>query len=241
MSTEFAKYRQRDAYHWREASRHPLHGWPYTRSRMAWVVRQCAGARRVLEIGCGDGALLGLLAAAGHEVTGVDRDERALELAAAMLARRGLRVDLHPDLRSVGHRGFDAVVLAEVVEHLDDPATTLAETARLLSPGGRLVLTTPVRLLERPLDPYHVHEFWPEELRALLERFFEQVDVSRLHPAWLVDVMCWGRGRLRPVALLANLVHLLTGVELIDRLGSPLGLYWTQAARASRPRGERAR
>jgi SAM-dependent methyltransferase len=238
VSTEFTKYRTRDAYHWREASRHALYGWPYTRSRMALVVRQCAGARRVLEIGCGDGALLGRLAAAGHEVTGVDRDDRALELAAAMLSRHGLRAELHPDLRFVKHQRFEAVVLAEVIEHLDDPAATLAEAAKLLTADGRLVLTTPVRLFERALDPHHVHEFWPDELRALLERFFEHVESWRLHPAWFVDLMCWGRGRLKPFALVANLVRLVTGVELIDRLRSPLGLYWTQAVVASRPRAE---
>ncbi|HEX3178541.1 MAG TPA: class I SAM-dependent methyltransferase [Methylomirabilota bacterium] len=239
MSVAFAKYDQGDAYHWREASRHVLYGWPYTRSRMAWVVRHCRGSKRVLEIGCGDGALLGRLAAAGHEVTGIDRDDRALGLAATMLSRRGLRAELHPDLRFVKHQCFDAIVLAEVIEHLDDAAGALAAAAKLLTSDGRLVLTTPVRLLERPLDRHHVHEFWPQELRALLERFFEDVQMSRLHPAWLVDLMCWGRGRVKPVAILANLVHLVTGVEVLDRLGSPLGVYWTQGALACRPRGER--
>ena len=240
MTSEFAKYRQRDAYHWCEASRHPLYGWPYTRSRMVWVVRQCAGAKRVLEIGCGDGALLGRLAAAGHEVTGVDRDERALELASVMLSRRRVRAELHADLRFIKHQRFDAVVLAEVIEHLEDPAAMLAEATKLLTSDGRLVLTTPVRLREHPLDPHHVHEFWPDELRALLERFFEHVEMSRLHPAWLVDLMCWGWRRLKPVAVVANIVQLVSGVELLDRLGSPLGLYWTQSAVARGPRPERA-
>lgn len=235
----FAKYRERNAYHWREASLHPLHGWPYTRTRMAWVVRQCAGSRTVLEVGCGDGALLARLAEAGSTVVGVDQDETAIELASRMFARRGLRGEFARDLGAVEPRRFDAVVLAEVIEHLDDPEAMLARLAGLLSAHGRLVLTTPIRLLERPLDVHHVHEFWPEELRALVSRYFERVETIRMHPAWLIDLMCLGVGRIRPVAVLANLVRLCTGIELLDRLGSPLSVFWTQGIVASGPRRER--
>jgi SAM-dependent methyltransferase len=240
VSHEFTKYRQRGAYHWRELSRHPLRGWPYTRSRIEWVVRQCAASRTVLEIGCGDGALLGRLAMAGKAVTGVDSDETALGLARAMFASHGLQGEFYADLKSVPQRPFDAVVLAEVMEHLEDPEGVLAEAIRVLVDDGRLVLTTPIRLLERSLDVHHVHEYWPDELRALLGRYFAEVRVTRMHPAWFVDLMCAGVRGLRPVALLANLVRLLTGVELIDRLGSPLSIYWTQAVVATRPRRDRS-
>src|SRR6266545_3015673 len=107
-------------------------------------------------------------------------------------------------------RRFDAVVLAEVIEHLDDAEAMLARLVDLLSAQGRLVLTTPIRLLERPLDLHHRHEFWPDELRALVGRYFERVDSVRIHPAWLIDLMCIGVGRIRPVAVLANVVRLCT-------------------------------
>ena len=60
-----------------------------------------------------------------------------------------------------------------------------------------------------------------------------------MHPAWLIDLMCLGIGRIRPVAVLANLVRLCTGVELLDRLGSPLSIYWTQGIVAANARRER--
>jgi len=235
----FAKYRERRAYHWREASLHPLDGWPYTRTRMAWVVRQCATSQTILEIGCGDGALLARLAQAGSAVAGVDLDATAVELANRMFAHRGLRGEFFTDLRAVEHRRFDAVVLAEVIEHLDDAEAMLVRVVDLLSVQGRLVLTTPIRLLERPLDVHHRHEFWPEELRALVSRYFESVEIVRMHPAWLIDLMCFGAGRIRPVAVLANLVRLCTGIELLDRLGSPLSVFWTQGLVATKTRRER--
>ena len=235
-SGEFTKYRERGAYHWREASCHLLDGWPYTRSRFAWVVRQCAGSRWALEIGCGDAALLARVARAGIEVTGVDSDETALGLARHEFARGELRGEFHDDLDALKGRKFDVVILAEVIEHVDDAETLLARIVELLSEDGRLVLTTPIRTLERSPDPHHVHEYWPGELQELLGRYFGDVRLSRMHPAWFVDLMCVGVGRIRPFAVLVNLVRLATGIELIDKAGSPLGLFWTQGFVGTRPR-----
>jgi SAM-dependent methyltransferase len=236
VSGEFTKYRERGAYHWREASLHLLDGWPYTRSRIEWVVRQCAGSRRALEIGCGDAALLARVARAGVEVTGVDSDETAVALARQQFARGGLRGELHDDLGAVKGKKFDVVILAEVIEHVDDAEALLAQIVELLSTDGRLVLTTPIRTLERPPDPHHVHEYWPGELQDLLGRYFQDVRLTRMHPVWFVDLVCFGVGRIRPFAMLANLVRLTTGIELIDKVDSRLGLFWTQGVVGTRPR-----
>jgi SAM-dependent methyltransferase len=236
MSSEFTKYRVSGAYHWRQLSLHPLHGWPYTRSRVEWVVRQCAGHSSVLEIGCGDAALLARVARGGAEVTGVDSDETALELARQMFARGRMRGEFHDDLAAINGKRFDAIILAEVIEHVDDADAILTQIVGLLREGGRLVLTTPIRALERPPDPHHVHEFWPSELQALLGRYFNDVQLTRMHPTWFVDLMCMGIGGIRPLAVLANLLRLTTGIELMDRVGSPLGLFWTQGVVAGRPR-----
>ena len=243
MTQEFTKYRERGAYHWRELSRHPIYGWPYTRSRVEWVVRQCVPCMTILEIGCGDGAILGKLAKAGKDVTGVDSDETALRLARQIFDRRGLAGEFHADLSSVKAEQFDAVILAEVIEHLADAESLIAEIPGFLPDSGRLVLTTPIRLLERSHDVHHVHEFWPEELKGLLSRYFEEVQVMRMHPVWLVDLLCFGRKGIRPVAVFANLLKLCTGLELIDLFQSPLSIYWTQAIVATVPRrdGSRAR
>ena len=236
MSGEFTKYRVRGAYHWREASCHLLHGWPYTRSRMEWVARECVGSHRVLEIGCGDAALLARVARADVEVTGVDSDETALVLARRLFARDGLRGEFHHDLAAVKGKRFDAVILAEVIEHLDDADVLLAQVVEFLTDDGRLVLTTPIRTRERSLDPHHVHEFWPGELKVLIGKYFQEVRVAHMHPVWFVDLMCFGVGRVRPLALLANLLRLTTGIELIDKVGSPLDFFWTQGVVGARPR-----
>ena len=230
MSGDFDKYRTRGAYHWRELSRNPFRGWPYTRSRVEWVVRQCGDAERILEVGCGDAAILARLAQRGKIVSGVDVDASAIELARGIFSQKRLVGNFYSRLEEVGPGSFDAIILAEVIEHIEEPHPLLASLTRRMSDSGRLILTTPIRLKEEPQDPHHVHEFTPSELVAELERHFREVRMERMHPVWLIDLMCYTVRGVCPFAVGDNLIRLLTGVELLDRFSSPLSLFWTQGA-----------
>jgi 2-polyprenyl-3-methyl-5-hydroxy-6-metoxy-1,4-benzoquinol methylase len=127
-------------YHY--ASAEPPHTAVYlTPTIMAWCRR--IGARRVLDLGCGNGALCGELSSAGFEVTGCDPSEEGIALA-----RRA-----HPHIRfhvlgaydepaDLG-TGFDVVVSTEVIEHLFLPRLLPRFASRVLRPHGHLVLSTP--------------------------------------------------------------------------------------------------
>jgi 3' terminal RNA ribose 2'-O-methyltransferase Hen1 len=117
-------------------------------------VLKASGAKRVLDLGCGAGALLARLIADGYElVVGVDVSVRSLEEA-----RRRLKLDsmhdaqrerislLHSPLTYRDKRltGFDAAALVEVVEHLDRPRLTAFEQNIFGSARpGTVVVTTP--------------------------------------------------------------------------------------------------
>lgn len=113
------------------------------------------GARRVLDLGCGDGALLTELLAQSQftEIVGTDVSARALELAARRLrldrlpARQQQRIRLWQSAltyRDDRLRGFDAAVLMEVVEHLDPPRLpALAESVFGHARPGTVLVTTP--------------------------------------------------------------------------------------------------
>jgi 2-polyprenyl-6-hydroxyphenyl methylase/3-demethylubiquinone-9 3-methyltransferase len=109
--------------------------------------------RRVLDAGCGGGLVARELAAAGAEVVGVDRSLGSLGVARRAVRRRG------PEgvPRSIGSfrptqgrlerlpfagGSFDAVVAADVLEHLPDLPAAVAELARVLAPGGSFVFDT---------------------------------------------------------------------------------------------------
>jgi 3' terminal RNA ribose 2'-O-methyltransferase Hen1 len=114
------------------------------------AVLKASGARRVLDLGCGPGALLERLRRDGYEaVTGVDVSPRALELAA-----RRLRLERQPDpritlwqspltYRDRRFEGYDAAALVEVIEHFDPPRLAALE-ANVFGAGiACVVVTTP--------------------------------------------------------------------------------------------------
>jgi 2-polyprenyl-3-methyl-5-hydroxy-6-metoxy-1,4-benzoquinol methylase len=125
-----------DAYLEEEAGRRA------TARRLLARIARHAPAGRLLDVGCGHGLLLDEARRAGYAVTGLE-----LSRAAAAHARAELGLDVretaleafaqHADGR------FDAIVCADVLEHLDDPRAALATSAQLLAPGGVLCVVTP--------------------------------------------------------------------------------------------------
>lgn len=124
---------------------------------------------RVLEAGCGEGYGGALLADAGaREVLGVDCDEPTLaHLRASYPAVVALRANLVA--LPLADECVDVVVSSQVVEHLWDQPGFVRECARVLRPGGRLLLSTPNRRTFPPGNIFHSRELDARELAALLE------------------------------------------------------------------------
>ncbi len=115
------------------------------------------GVGRLLDIGTGTGRVLELLAADAEEATGIDRSPEMLRLARGKLAAAGQqRAALQQaDMRSLpfGNGGFDTVTLNQVLHFADEPSVAIAEAARMLADGGKLLIAD-----------YGLHEH--EELRS---------------------------------------------------------------------------
>ena len=149
----------------------------FLEARRSGLFRQWLGeGRRVLDLGCRDGVLTRHYTP-GNDVVGLDIDLAALESAAETLGIRAVHATLNGS--------FDAVVMAEVLEHLPYLPITLAEVRRVLRPGGLLIGSVPLayhlhdrwRVLRGKKllvdgDPTHLQHLTLDDLRALLERFF---------------------------------------------------------------------
>jgi SAM-dependent methyltransferase len=110
------------------------------------LARRCPPGRfRLLDAGCGDGSFLDRLAVQlarpGASYTGVDYAEHQLAKA-ARLPYEFHKCDLGAGI-PLPDGEFDVVHAAEVIEHLLDPDLLLDEAARVLRPGGHVVVTTP--------------------------------------------------------------------------------------------------
>jgi SAM-dependent methyltransferase len=127
------------------ASRNPTRRWLHA-ERRAWIeaaLRRCAPARRALEVGPGSGVYLPLMLSLFEEVTATDVEEAFLVRAREVEGVRVVRDDVTGS--SLPAASFDVVLCSEVIEHLRDPRPALRGLRRLLAPGGRLVLSTPLR------------------------------------------------------------------------------------------------
>jgi len=103
----------------------------------------CPG-KRILEVGCGLGYLTYALRQSGYEAIGIDLSQDAVEKAKAAYGDFYIAEPIEEyALRSEAR--FDAVILVEVIEHLEFPMTVIEKALDLLAPGGSLIVTTPNR------------------------------------------------------------------------------------------------
>ncbi len=107
---------------------------------------------RLLDIGCGGGLLCEPMARLGFSVVGADASERNIAVAGAHAAEGGLNIDYRvatvEALLAAGEPPFDLILNMEVVEHVADPGAFLRDGARLLAPGGLMIVATLNRTLE---------------------------------------------------------------------------------------------
>jgi len=118
---------------------------PSERERPEVTSRLPTGPARILDVGCGSGGLA--LARARHprwKVTGIEKDPRLAALAKERCDTviPGDLTDVLARLSSAGE-SFDAIVFADVLEHLEDPVAALSQARRLAGPETVLVVTVP--------------------------------------------------------------------------------------------------
>lgn len=130
-----------------------------------------AGATRVLDVGCAQGALGALLMERGHSVTGLELDHRLVEAS-----RTRLPDVIEADIEEVAQQHtpvggpYDCVVFADVLEHLRDPWAVVRWGAEQLTDKGSMVISVPnvrhIRLLRTVLATRH----WPYDEVGVFDR-----------------------------------------------------------------------
>lgn len=171
---------------------------------------------RILDAGCGNGYLAGVLLDEGFEVIGVDASAQGIAIARASHPKGHFEcASLYDELGpTIGE--CDAVVSTEVIEHLYDPRRFINGLRRLTRPGGLVILSTPYHGYVKNLalailgrfdrhftslwDGGHI-KFWSRRTlkRLLAENGFEVVDFGgcgRLPYLWKSMVMVARKSRV---------------------------------------------
>jgi SAM-dependent methyltransferase len=240
----FRKYAESGAYHWREVGSGLITHNAFTAERYRRVIDSAAlhEGDKVLDYGCGDGALLGMLhrraGSRGYDLHGFDPNALGAELAVAALEANGVRATIHGSLAAIPDAHFDRVVCTEVIEHASEPEALLRDIARVLKPGGRLVVTTPIRLTENPEDPNHVREWFPVEFVHMFDRGpWRLIAHEQIVPAAAVEVYFWRPllfARVPIFRLLCNLLSIYGGLNAMSWLRMRPRLFMMQVVIAEK-------
>jgi 2-polyprenyl-6-hydroxyphenyl methylase / 3-demethylubiquinone-9 3-methyltransferase len=116
--------------------------------RLDYIARRSRGleGKHALDVGCGGGILAEAMATAGAKVIGIDLSDKALSVARLHQLESGVEVDYRlitaETLAADQPGSFDIVTCMELLEHVPDPASTIAACATLVKPGGLVVFST---------------------------------------------------------------------------------------------------
>jgi SAM-dependent methyltransferase len=151
-----------------------------------------AHGKRVIDLGCGEGYGPALLAGCASRVLGIDIAPEVVSHARETYTAPNLFFEVM-DVGSlrVPPGSFDLALSFQVVEHLADERGYFSEIARVLGEGGAAVLTTPNRLTispgsDKPVNPFHLREYTPDEFRDALAGHFDKVEIRGMfHAGWL--------------------------------------------------------
>ncbi len=151
-----------------------------------WIAGRVAG-QRVIDMACGEGYGSDVLSREAAQVVGVDANPEAFEHARLRYSSANLR--FARALVDEFAEPADAVVFLQTIEHLQDPAAILEHFATLVGRGGTVYLSTPNVLTLAPRgaarsdNPWHVHEYLPEEFARLCRAHFSDVEMYGLFHA----------------------------------------------------------
>ena len=153
-----------------------------------WIAERCGGLD-VVDMACGEGYGVEVLARRARSVTGVEANPEAFEHARAKYTRPG--ITFVRDLVQSYSEPCDAIVFLQTIEHVEDPAGLLARF-RELAPV--VYVTTPNLLTlappgaEKSDNPWHLREYRPEAFRELCGSDAEILGLFHARRLWLHDL-----------------------------------------------------
>lgn len=163
-----------------------------------------------VDVGSGDGYGVRFLAERGARAIGIDREREAVVPANSKYVSERCSF-VQADARAIPlQSGIAALVTSmQVLEHLEEPAEYVAEIRRLLRPDGVAVICTPYSesksfRFQPEVSPYHVQEYDPRNLRALLGLAFGRIEIHGV--------------RFRPGSMPGDSDQRLGKIQTFDRL-----------------------
>jgi 2-polyprenyl-3-methyl-5-hydroxy-6-metoxy-1,4-benzoquinol methylase len=156
------------------ASDNPIH----QRLLKAYYLAQPYINGNVLEIGCGEGRGLDLLAPKSDEYTALDKIQEIIDQLQVSYPKIKFIQGNIPPMSMLKSDTYDVVISFQVIEHIQDDKGYLKEIHRVLKPGGKAIITTPNIKKTLSRNPWHIREYTAEQLTNLAKSIFPTVTMK---------------------------------------------------------------
>jgi ubiquinone/menaquinone biosynthesis C-methylase UbiE len=187
--------------------------------RYHWAAGFCAG-KDVVEVACGSGQGLGILAATSASLEAGDISSKILDIPRRHYGSRVKLTEFDAQALPFADRSKDVIILFEAIYYVPDAARFVAECRRVLRPGGAVLIATANKdLKDFNPSPYSNRYYGAAELSALFREHGFEVELFGHLP---VATVSWRQKILRPVKQVAVALNLvpktMAGKKLLKRL-----------------------
>lgn len=132
----------------------------------------------VLEVGCGEGRGVQLVAPKADSYTGLDKITPVIDSLKSKYPEYTFIQSHIPPFTGIASESYDVVVSFQVIEHIRKDGEYLKEIHRVLKPGGIALITTPNIKMSLTRNPWHVREYTSDELKKLAKTIFSDVKMK---------------------------------------------------------------
>lgn len=132
----------------------------------------------LLEVGCGEGRGVELLAPLANNYLALDKITEVIEKLSKKHGNVRFQQAVVPPFSGVASNSFDQVVSFQVIEHIKPDEFFLEEIYRVLRPGGKAFLSTPNIKKTLSRNPWHIREYTPQQLTGLCEQVFDKTTMK---------------------------------------------------------------
>ncbi|MEM0941786.1 MAG: class I SAM-dependent methyltransferase [Bacteroidota bacterium] len=131
----------------------------------------------LLELGCGEGRGVELLAPLATSYIGIDKIKPIIERLKMHHPDYKFMVGVFPPFQFPNDQ-FDTIIAFQVIEHIKKDEDFVREIYRVLKPRGKALITTPNVKMTLSRNPWHIREYTADQLASLCKKYFSNVEVK---------------------------------------------------------------